>query len=77
VISERLLGGGGGARSSPRGGRRSDLLRGERRVAVGSVEALALALLRLRHLGALARRAGAARRARARTWGLAREEVLA
>ena len=46
-------------------------------MAVGSVEALALALLRLRHLGALARRAGAARRARARTWGLAREEVLA
>ena len=43
-------------------------------MAVGSVEALALALLRLRHLGALARRAG---RARARTWGLAREEVLA
>ena len=77
VTAYWLLIAGGGARSSPRGGRRGDLLRGERRVAVGSVEVIALALLRLRHLGVLARRAGAARRARPRTWGLAGEEVLA
>ena len=74
-----LLIAGGGARSSPRGGRHGDLLSGERRMTVGTVEleVIALALLRLRHLGVLARHAGAARRARPRAWGLAGEEVLA